>query len=180
MSRLETPLYESMSPDQQKVHEEIVSGPRGAVQGPLGVWLWRAELASRAQTLGRYCRYDSSLPPRLSELAILVTARHWSAEFEWQSHKQPALDAGLDPAIVEAIRKGEKPDFDSTSEQIVYEFSTELQNHKKVSDTTYNTAVKELGKEVVVDLVGVLGYYALISMTINAFEVDAVGEHELT
>ncbi len=180
MSRLETPLYESMSPDQQKVHEEIVSGPRGAVQGPLGVWLWRAELASRAQTLGRYCRYDSSLPPRLSELAILVTARHWSAEFEWQSHKQPALDAGLDPAIVEAIRKGEKPDFDSTSEQIVYEFSTELQNHKKVSDSTYNTAVKELGKEAVVDLVGVLGYYALISMTINAFEVDAVGEHELT
>ena len=180
MSRLDKPAYEKMSPEQQAVHDDIASGPRGAVQGPLGVWLWRSELASRAQTLGRYCRYDSSLPPRLSELAILLTARHWSAEFEWQSHKQPALDAGVNPAIVEAIRNGHKPDFNSAEEQIVYDFSTELQNNKKVSDSTYASAIKILGKESVVDLVGVLGYYALISMTINAFEVDAVGPDELT
>jgi len=131
MSRLDTPALDTLSPEQREVHEQITSGPRGGVYGPLGVWLWRPELASRAQALGRYCRYDSSLPPRLSELAILTTARHWSAE------------------------------------------------NRAVSDATYSNAVKLLGQDSVVDLVGVLGYYSLISMTINAFQVDAPGSNEL-
>ena len=180
MSRLDTPALDTLTPEQRTVHEQIASGPRGGVYGPLGVWLHRPELASRAQSLGRYCRYDSSLAPRLSELAILVTARHWSAEFEWLHHKQPALDAGLDPAIVEAIRQGHTPEFNNDDEQVVYDFSVELQKNRAVSDATYNQAVKLLGQESVVDLVGVLGYYALISMTINAFEIDAPGSNDLT
>lgn len=179
MSRLETPDTKTLSTEQQEVYDEIAAGPRGGVHGPLGVWLWRPALADRAQALGRYCRYDSSLPARLSELAILSTARHWSAEFEWLHHKQPALDAGLDPQIVESIRLGQTPEFINKDEKAVYEFSQELQNNRKVSDATYNKAVELLGKETVVDLVGVLGYYSLISMTINAFEVDAPGSNDL-
>ncbi len=179
MSRLETPPLDSLTSAQKKVHEDISSGPRGGVYGPLGVWLWRPELASRAQALGRYCRYDSSLPPRLSELAILTTARHWSAEFEWLHHKQPALDAGIDPDIVEAIRQGLTPAFSNDDEQAVYNFSLELQINRVVSDSTYKKAVELLGQGTVVDLVGVLGYYSLISMTINAFEIDAPGSNDL-
>ena len=178
MSRLDTPALDTLSPEQREVHESISSGPRGGVHGPLGVWLWRPELASRAQALGRYCRYDSSLPPRLSELAILTTARHWSAEFEWLHHKQPALDAGLDPNIIEAIRQAKTPDFSHDDEQVVYHFSVELQNNHFVSDVTYKKAFELLGRDSIVDLVGILGYYALISMTINAFEVDAPSSHD--
>lgn len=180
MSRLEPPAQDELTAEQREVHEQIASGPRGGVYGPLGVWLWRPELASRAQSLGRYCRYDSSLPPRLSELAILVTARHWSAEFEWLHHKQPALDAGLDPAIVEAIRQGQTPEFSKEDERVVYEFAWQLQNNRVVSDATYGRAVDLIGQESVVDLVGVLGYYALISMTINTFQVDAPGSNDLS
>jgi len=179
MSRLDTPALDTLSPEQREVHESISSGPRGGVHGPLGIWLWRPELASRAQALGRYCRYDSSLPPRLSELAILTTARHWSAEFEWVHHKQPALDAGLEPDIIEAIRQAKTPKFSNDDEQAVYDFSVELQNNRVVSNETYNKAIELLGQKSVVDLVGLLGYYALISMTINAFEVDAPGSNDL-
>ncbi len=179
MSRLDAPEIDTLSPEQRDVHERIASGPRGSVHGPLGIWLWRPELASHAQALGRYCRFDSSLPPRLSELAILTTARHWSAEFEWFHHKQPALDAGLNPDIVEAIRRAKTPDFSNDDEKAVYDFSSELQNNRVVSNTTYNKAVELLGQESVVDLVGILGYYSLISMTINAFEVDAPDSNDL-
>jgi len=179
MSRLNPPETNKLSPEQREVYDEITAGPRGAVRGPLGIWLWRAEFASRAQALGQYCRYDSSLPARLSELAILVTARHWNAEFEWQHHKQSALNAGLDAGLVEAIRQGNTPDFFNEDERSVYFFATELQKNKLVSEATYDNAVKILGRDTVVDLVGVLGYYALISMTINAFQVDAPGANEL-
>jgi len=180
MSRLETPASDTLSAEQRVVYDDISSGPRGGVYGPLGIWLWRPELAARAQSLGRYCRYDSSLPPRFSELAILTTARHWSAEFEWMQHKQPALDAGLEPQIVEAIRSGNTPKFAKEDEGIVYQFAQELLANRVVSDITYAQAIDILGKESVVDLVGVLGYYSLISMTISVFEVDAPGSNELS
>jgi len=179
VSRLDAPETSTLTSEQREVYDAIAASPRGGVHGPLGVWLWRPALASRAQELGQYCRYDSSLPPRLSELAILVTARHWSAEFEWLHHKQPALDAGLDAQIVEAIRQGLAPEFEHQDEQVVYDFSTEIQHNRSVSDATYTKAVELLGQESVVDLVGVLGYYALISMTINAFQIDAPGSNEL-
>lgn len=179
MSRLDTPELDTLSPEQLEVHKAISSGPRGGVQGPLGIWLRRPELASRAQALGCYCRFDSSLEPRLSELAILTTARHWSAEFEWVHHKQPALDAGLAPNIVEAIRQGKTPEFCNADEKAVYDFSIELQTNRVVSNAAYNKAVELLSHDSVVDLVGVLGYYSLISMTINAFEVEAPGSNEL-
>ena len=180
MSRLDPPNSEALSEAQQRVHDEITSGPRGSVRGPLAVWLWRPEMASRAQALGQYCRYDSSLPARLSELAILITARYWSSEFEWQHHKPIALDAGVDSDLVEAIRVGGTPEFKNADENIVFEFANELLNKRVVSDATYQTAIETLGENEVVDLVAVLGYYGLISMTINVFQVPTSMPAELS
>jgi len=180
MSRLNPPEPASFSTAQREVHDAIASGPRGSVVGPLGVWLWRPELAQHAQRLGQYCRYDSSVPKRLSELAILITGRYWGAEFEWQHHKPIALEAGLDENTVEAIRKQETPSFVNEDEQCVYDLATSLYQTRRVPDAVYQSAIKVLGRDMVVDLVGVLGYYAFISMTINVFEVDADGENELS
>lgn len=179
MARLDPPNPDEMNERQRAVHDAIASGPRKGVRGPLAVWLWRPEFAERAQALGQYCRYDSSLDPRLSELAILVTARHWSSEYEWQAHKRIALDAGVDAAVVEAIRQSRQPTFARDDERAVYEFASAMLAVRKVPRDVYDAAVKILGRDAVVDLVGVLGYYGLISMTINAFEVGAVGPAEL-
>ena len=135
------------------------------------MWLHRPELADRAQSFGQYCRYDSSLPPILSELGILVTARCWSAEYEWFAHKRIALEAGLDPDIVEAIRQRKRPAFYDEKQEIVHDFALALHTDKKVSQALYDKAVATLGTDAVVDLVAVLGYYGFVSMTLNVFEV---------
>lgn len=180
MSRLYPPAPETYTDEQKQVHESISSGPRGGVRGPLGIWLWRPELAKHAQALGRYCRYDSSLDPKLSELTILVTGRFWLSEYEWQQHKPFAIEAGLSEDVIESLRVGETPKTEDAEIQIVYEFASELLASKQVSQPVYERAVNLLGRETVVDLVGVLGYYTLISMTINVFEVEPPGPVELS
>ncbi len=172
MSRIKAKTYEELDARQREVYEAIASSPRGGVRGPLAVWLHRPDLADCAQTLGRYCRYDTLLAPRLSELAILVTARVWNSEFEWQAHKKHALAAGLDPEIVESIRSGQEPVFAKADEAVVYAFALAAQRDRQVPDPLYKQAVTVLGEEAVVDLTGMLGYYGLISMTINVFQVD--------
>ncbi len=180
MPRLAPPNPDAMDAKQRAVHDAIASGPRKGVRGPLAVWLHRPEFAGRAQHLGQYCRYDSSLPARLSELAILVTARHWGSEYEWQAHRPIALQAGLDPAIVEAIRLGREPEIPNADELAVYRFAISLLETRQIAQALYDQTVQAIGRESVVDLVGVLGYYGLISMTINAFEIPADGPAELT
>jgi len=160
-----------LSPEQRKVHDAIVAGPRGKVEGPLKIWLQSATLADRAQELGAFCRFNTSLPPRLSELAILLTGAYWKAGFEWAVHAPAALKAGIDPEAVEAIRVGRKPVLARTDEAALYAFVSELLRNRRVSDSTYRVAVGELGQRGAVDLVGILGYYTLVSMTIVAFEV---------
>ena len=160
-----------LSPEQQRIHDAILSGPRGVVEGPLRVWLQSPGLADKAQALGAFCRYGTSLPPVLSELAILVTGAHWRAGFEWAVHAPIAARAGLPPEIIEAIRSGREPKFSDAKQASVYAFSRELHRDRTVSDTAYADAVGHLGLQSVVELVGVLGYYTLISMTINAFSV---------
>lgn len=169
--RLKAPDPNTLDPQQKQVFEAIASGPRGGVRGPLAVWLHRAEFAGLAQALGEYCRYHTALEPRLSELAILVTARVWNSEYEWYSHKPIALAAGLSPAVVEEIRHGREPGFGPEDEAVVYVFARELHTRRRVSDETYARAERVLGREAVIDLVGLLGYYTLISMTINVFEI---------
>jgi 4-carboxymuconolactone decarboxylase len=162
---------ERLDPDQRRAYDAIVAGPRGAVQGPLRVWLHSAELADRAQALGAFCRFGTSLPPRLSELAILVTGAFWRAPFEWHAHAPLAIEAGLDTAAVEAIRVGGNPRFAREDEAAVYAFASELTRKRRVSDETYRRAVELLGTKAVIEMVGILGYYTLISMTIVAFDV---------
>lgn len=171
MTRLAPPLPGTMSPEQRRVHDMIVSGPRGQVRGPLAIWLHRPLLAEKAQALGAYCRYGSSLSPRLSELAILTMAALWQSAFEWWAHKPIALEAGLEQAIVETLRDGLRPDFPDAEAELVYATVVELTEERRISDATYERAATVLGEDRLVDLVGLCGYYTLISMTLNAFEV---------
>jgi 4-carboxymuconolactone decarboxylase len=171
MQRIPDWTVESLSPAQRQVHDAILSGPRGIVEGPLRVWLQSAQLAEKAQALGAFCRFGTSLPPRLSELAILVTGAYWRAGFEWHVHGPIAIKAGISPDIAEAIRKGETPRFIQSDEAAVYAFAHELLERRSVSDAAYRAVEAHLGKTGAVDLVGILGYYALISMTIVAFQV---------
>jgi 4-carboxymuconolactone decarboxylase len=161
----------TLSPRGREVHDRIASGPRGLVEGPLRVWLTSPDLADTAQALGAFCRYGTSLPPRLSELAILVTGAQWRSGFEWHVHAPIGIEAGLDPEAVELIRTGGSPRFAKSDEAAVHAFAQELWTRRQVSAATYEAAQRELGPKGVVELVGILGYYGLISMTINAFEV---------
>lgn len=172
MPRLNPPALESLSDHQRRIYDAIASGPRGKVRGPLAVWLHRAGLAEHAQALGQYCRYDSSLPPRLSELAILTMAAWWQAGFEWWAHHPIALSAGLEADIAEHIRVGDEPVFSQPDESVVYRFVRALLHTRRVPDALYQEAIDVLGTDSVVDLVGITGYYTLISMTISVFEID--------
>ncbi len=174
MARLQTIENNDMTERQKQIHDEIVSGPRGQVRGPLAIWLYRPELADRAQSLGQYCRYDTSLEPRLSELAILTTARIWDAAFEWQAHVPHALAGGVDRSIVDSLCADQTPSFVSKDEEIVYRVTREINITRQLSDNTYNQVIKILGVEATVDLIGLLGYYALISMTIKAFDIPSI------
>ncbi|MGY9016485.1 MAG: carboxymuconolactone decarboxylase family protein [Rhodospirillales bacterium] len=172
MTRAPELNLDDMSDEQKRVYEEIVSGPRGAVRGPLSVWLTRPGLADQAQSLGRYARFDTLLPPRLSELAIITTARIWGSAYEWFAHSGIALEAGIDEEFVEALRQGKIPKFDDSQQKVVFEFAVTLHVKRRVLDDQFNHVVDQIGKDAVVDLVGILGYYTLISMTLNVFEVQ--------
>lgn len=172
MSRLPELAYEQMDDEQRRIHDEIAAGPRGAVVGPLEVWLRSPPLADRAQKLGAYARFRSTLPPRLSELAILVTGAAWKADFEWYSHIGPARKAGITDDVIEAIRTGEEPPLEDDASRAVYAVAREMHDHRRLSDDTYAMAIDVLGERGLVDLIGILGYYTLISMTLNAFEIE--------
>lgn len=170
MERLGIPSADELKEEQQAVYDKVVNGPRGRIGGALQFWLHRPELADRAQELGVYLRYNTSLPARLSELAILVTVRHWGAEFEW-IHAPIAMDAGLSPVSVEALKQGRKPVFDKDDETLIYEITRDLLLNKHVSDELYALGMEVLGQDAMVDLVGIIGYYTLIAFTLNTFDV---------
>jgi 4-carboxymuconolactone decarboxylase len=161
-----------MSEEQRRVADDIKSGPRGGLAGPFWPWLRSPEMAERAQKLGELVRFHSTLAPRLFELAVLVTAHHWKAQFEWYAHAPLAREAGLGDEIIAAIHEGKRPNFAKPDEAAVYEFATELYAKKRVGEATYAAALAHLGERGTVELVGVLGYYALVSMTLNTFGIE--------
>ena len=171
MPRIPELRTDQMSPQQLRVHDEILAGPRGSLQGPFHAWLHSPGLADPAQKLGEFCRFSSALPKRLSELAILVIARHWCAQFEWYAHSPMAISAGISATVVEAIRTNEKPILGADDERLVYEFVSELLETRTVSQSTYNQAEAMFGRLAVVDLVGIVGYYCLVSITLNVFDM---------
>ena len=171
MPRLKAPDPSRYTPEQQRLADEIRRGPRGVVEGPVELWLTNPGFAARAQALGAYCRYDSALPSRLSELAIIATAAFWKSGFEWAVHAPIAERAGIKREIIEAIRTGREPEFSDREEEAVFRFSMSMWRHRQVPADLYQQAFATLGASGLVDLVGILGYYGLISMTINAFEL---------
>ncbi len=175
MARVKIRTPEEMSEEQRRVYNDTIAGKRGRVPAPLVAWLESPVLADRAQKLGEFVRYETSLAPRLSELAILVVARHWTAQFEWTAHKAEALKAGLDPEIIDDIANRRAPRFKNVDEPVIYEFSVALLQTHGVPEDLYRRAVETFGQRAVVELVGILGYYTLISMTLNTFEIQPEG-----
>ncbi len=163
------------SAEQLAVLDEILSGPRGSLEGPFLAWIRSPELATHAQRLGAFCRYRTGLPTRLSELAILVTAAHWRAQAEWQIHHPIALDAGLPGDVAQALLAGRRPAFDDPDDELIYAFATELYETRRVGTATYARAIARFGDETVTNLVALLGYYALVAMTLNVFEMRVEG-----
>ncbi len=172
MSRLAELQYDEMTPDQRRVHDDIMAGPRGRVGGPMNAWFRNPELAQLSQSLGAFCRYRTSLDPRLSEMVILTVARHWTAQVEWRIHKPIALAAGLDPAIADAIEARERPDFGGDGEAAaVYDVASEIQQTRRLGDAAYASALDALGETRLVELIALLGYYTSVAMILNAFDV---------
>jgi 4-carboxymuconolactone decarboxylase len=159
--------YEQMTPEQKQLTDHILSGERKSMSGPFNALLRSPEMGDVVQQLGAYIRFRTSLPHRLNEMAIIMTARVWTAQYEWYAHKTLALEAGLSPAIVDAIAEGKKPAAMQPDEETVYNFCTELLNTKHVTDQTFQSAVKAFGERGVVDLVGATGYYQLVSALLN-------------
>lgn len=162
---------ERMTPEQRAAAEAIASGPRGGLRGPFSALLRSPVLADRFQRVGEYLRFNSSIPAALNELAILITAREWTAQYEWYAHHRLAMQAGLSPAIAQAIAEGRRPEGMSADEALVYDFCTELHRTRTVSDATFERARARFGEQGVVDLIGVSGYYVAVAMVLNVAQV---------
>ena len=177
MMRIKDWKEEDLSEEQLIVYKEIMNGPRGNVVGPIRIWLNNAKFASCAQALGKYVRYESNLSTALSELAIITTGRCWSSEFEWEHHAPLAEKAGIDIKYINQIAIGKRPIFKNNFQQAVYDFAAEANIKKNVSDRVYNEVNNLLGKNALIDIVAICGYYNLISMTLNVFRVPSEGNH---
>ena len=158
---------EKMTEAQKKVAAEIAAGPRGQVRGPFVALLRSPELLSPLQKVGEYLRYQCRLERRVMEFATLIAARHWTQQYEWHSHHEHAMKAGLKPAIADAIAEGRRPSGMAEDEDIVYDLLTENLHNKSVSDSTYARAVAQFGERGVVDLVALAGYYSTLAMVMN-------------
>jgi 4-carboxymuconolactone decarboxylase len=163
-----------MNDAQRTLLEAIRSGPRGksvTPRGPFAVWLHAPQFGQLAQALGGHCRYQTALPPRLSEFAILCTARLWKAQYEWFAHAPIAEKAGVKPKTIQALRAGREPTAAPKDERAIYAFIRELYKTNRVSDRAYKRVHALLGDAGMVELVGILGYYVMISMTLNVFRM---------
>jgi 4-carboxymuconolactone decarboxylase len=175
MARVPDLKPEEMSERQKQLAAEI-GGPRGGVvRGPFAIWLRNPELVDKANQLGNLLREGTSVPRRLSELAILVAARHWTAQYEWFAHEQQALDRGVARDVVEAIRARKTPSFAKADERATYAICHEMYENKKVSDATYKAAVDTLGQQMVIELITIATFYAMIAMFLVTFEAPVPG-----
>ena len=175
------PLHpRDLDEEQAGVLDAMLAGPRGKsgfltrerpIGGPFAPWLLSPGFAHRAQELGAFVRYGTSLEPRLKELAIIVVGAAWKAEYEFAAHGPMAVRAGVSREVVEALARSETPSFERDDERVVYEFARELVENRRVGEERYTSAVELLGEPGTVELVGTLGYYTLVCMTLNAFEV---------
>lgn len=171
MPRIELFPKASMDDDQRRVLEKIVSGPRGRIQGPLRAALYNAELADRWQALGALLRYQTTLTPRQSELAILVTGRACRSPFEWYAHRQEAVKAGIETAVIEALLAERMPEGLTQNDAAVVRVARELNQLRSISDATYADALSRFGERTLVELTALVGYYTMVAMMLNAHEI---------
>jgi len=162
---------ETMTPAQKTVADAITWGPRKSLGGPFNAWLRSPETADRLQRVGEQLRFHSSVPRRLNEFAILITARAWDADYEWYAHYPLALQAGLKPAVAAELAAGKRPKGMAADEATVFDFLTELRRDRRVSDARFAEARALLGEQGVIDLIALAGYYDTVSMTLNLAQV---------
>jgi 4-carboxymuconolactone decarboxylase len=171
-----------MNKAQRALLASLRASPRGksiTPRGPFAAWMHAPELGELAQRLGAHCRYNKAVPPRLSELAILCTARMWRAQYEWYAHASIAARAGVKPKTIADIRAGHEPKSAPKDERAIYAFVQELYKTRRVSDRTYKRVHAFLGDSAMVELVAILGYYTLIAMTLDVFRMMPPAEAEL-
>ncbi len=171
MSRYREITPAEMTPAQHRVHDQIVAGRRGRFGGPFQLLIRAPEICGHAAQLGEHLRWGTSLPDRLSELAIISTARFWRAQYEWYAHAPLAEKGGVPHDAVEAIRRGETPSFAQKDEALVHRICTELFNTQRLSDASFDEAVATLGETGLVEVIAIIGYYTLIGNTLNVFQV---------
>jgi 4-carboxymuconolactone decarboxylase len=161
---------DGMNADQKATYEEAVAGKRGAAPAPMMAWLNSPDMARHATRLGEQLRFNTMFPPKLSEIAILVTARHWTAHYEWWAHKRLALKGGLDVAIIDAIRDRRTPSFDDPKAAMIYDVAKSLHEGHGLAQPLYDAAIALLGERGMVEIIGLCGYYTMVSMTLNTFD----------
>jgi 4-carboxymuconolactone decarboxylase len=173
--RLPTIPPDQYTADQKKASEEFLAARKAPLSGPFQPMMHSPQVMSAARAMGDYLRYHSAIGNILSELVILITAREWSQDYEWSVHYPIALKAGIAKEIADAIADGRRPTGMSADEEIVYDFTTELQKSKRVSDPTFQRAEQRFGKKGVVDMTGISGYYTLLAMQLNVARYEFSG-----
>jgi 4-carboxymuconolactone decarboxylase len=168
--RLQLISPDEMNADQKAIHDETIAGRRGAAPAPMLAWLNSPEMARHATRLGEMLRFNTMFPPKLSEIAILVTARHFTAHYEWWAHKRLALKGGMDLSLIEAIRDRRTPEFDDPKAQMIYDVAKSLHEGHGLSQALYDEAISLLTERGLVEIIGLCGYYTLVSLTLNTFE----------
>lgn len=167
---------DEMSPEQRRIHESVIAGPRGRMIGPLLAAIHSPDLAVLWSRFGEHLRFNTSLPKTLNELAILVCGRRWSSQVEWYVHAQAGIDAGLNPDVIESIRLCRPPVFHDEAELEVYEYTRNLQQSGQVSDALHDAIKARWGVRGAVELTAVIGYYTLVAITLNAHQIPVPDE----
>ncbi len=172
MARLATPALDALTPAQTQVRDELLAaGGERALIGPVGIWLNNPELARRAASLGLFVARQMSLPKPLKEIAILVTARVWTSQYEWYEHAKLAAGAGVASEIIEAIKERKTPTFNDHTQKLVYDIARSLMEQHRLDDDLYSLATEIIGESQLLELIALLGMYSFVSITLNAFQV---------
>lgn len=170
--RMPIPAMDQLNDAQRQAAQDIINGPRKALYGPFIPLLRSPELMDRSSKMGEYLRYKSAIGNKLSELVILIVARHWTQQVEWYLHKPIAITVGVKPEVIDAIADGRTPAGLSEDEQIVYDFSMEINNNKGISDATYNRAKARFGDTGIIDMLGINGYYNFLAIIMNGVRTE--------
>jgi len=158
---------ERMTEEQKAVAAAITAGPRGEVRGPFIALMRSPGLAGPLQQVGEYLRWRCPLDRRIAEMATLMAARHWTQQYEWNAHYTHAMNAGLSPAIAEAIAEGRRPQGMAQDEEILHDLLTEALHNRGVCDATYSRALAQFGEQGIVELLAIAGYYSMLAMILN-------------